>query len=264
MVNKYHVDQSIPDVTEEYIIEKADELYNEYHNKYKITPEEDSELLMAKEIVQSISVGYWDKYVVIGFPTPVFVEKILSYPIIDGVDLTGKIDEFVDYKDNDFLYEIKSTRSITSDYIQKYHMDPQTLTYLILCETNGYETNRIMLDLIKKPGIRQGKNESEASFFKRLMDLYQDLENNFTRESYIISDQIIKKHYRSIKEDCKIIGDLINMSLKKSDKLCTHNYNWCYVYSPCQFVPLCRDGENNMTLAMYRNKTSRNEELEEN
>jgi hypothetical protein len=170
----------------------------------------------------------------------------------------GKIDlQIRSKKDGRYgIMEHKTAAQINVGYVSKIAMDRQTLRYAWAAqEVSGNRMDFVVYNVIKKPGIRQKRDESFSQYVRRVEAMYQDDPNAFYREVIPLSQDLIAK----VPDDDRHIVAEIDRARKIGFY---QNPAHCYAYnSVCPYMRLCVEGVNPDTLADFRRKESPHEEL---
>ena len=94
-------------------------------------------------------------------------EEWIEYPLGNGNRLVGRVDGIAE---DGHLVEHKTTSmNITDEYEYELQWDEQVLAYML-----ATGTRKMWYTVIKKPTIRQKKNESDEDFFIRMCQWYDD------------------------------------------------------------------------------------------
>ena len=171
-----------------------------------------------------------------------FIERV----IYSKIELPGnfilmvKIDGIMLYKNDKFIYELKSTKSATYNGIMAAF--PQALTYYIVAKEK-YKLKGIYINGIEKPQIKIKKNESIKDFIKRLGEKYSS--NSFFDEIIIPSKRQVDQHILFIKDTIK----RIIQAEKTGEYRC--NRFMCRIYGVCVYLPICDYGRTPNVMNRY-------------
>ena len=145
------------------------------NNEFVLDEKQTKELNEQEYITIGMLTAYAKKYVALLRSATVIgteVEGALQFG--DNVTFVLKLDNLLRIREKKILHELKTSKSITPDYVQMIRTDTQTAAYY-----HGYNNifpdskiDEIMYDVIKKPGIRQKKGESYQAFLQRLSEWY--------------------------------------------------------------------------------------------
>lgn len=157
--------------------------------------------------------------------------------------LNGKIDVIASLSGasdhpTPFVVEHKSTSSTIEsdgeDYWQKLFMDPQLSMYMIGAATLGYQCEEAMYDVVRKPSIRQGKNETEDVYIERFKEDVAANPRSYFRRRFIP---------RMSTEVSNFVSDawtLAKTLQRKNGLLPVRNPDQCYAFgSKCAFLNVC-------------------------
>lgn len=182
-------------------------------------------------------------------------EYAFDFNFSKDVIMHCQIDNLIEQKKHLFLHELKTSKFLTSDYVQNIKNDLQTAIYFhAYNKVHKNKLHGILYDVIKKPSIRQKKKESKDQFIKRLYRYYIDSESELfymeeINEPLLSEDRI----FGTIK---KVTDKILSYDMKM-ENFCP-NDRFCYVYRRCDFYELCHKGENKETLANFRKRESFN------
>ena len=241
-------------------LEFTDKAKKEFEKIHIMSTDQDQDFINQQISVSSIINNYniFYKYRIQEIKV-IFLERILQSrlflePISGVFKLTGKIDALIKFNGKMYVYELKSSKSLSYEAMMGYYA--QMMTYYILAKERFPNIAGIYIDGIQKPQIKLGQNEQVEDYIKRLDSLY-------TSEKMFFHDIIVpqSKHLKQFKE---LIEDTAGrISFSEENNAFMHNRFMCRVYGQCEYLLLCDNGENELTMRKYRKTTSANEELEE-
>lgn len=179
-------------------------------------------------------------------------EYELTFDIDDNTAIVIKVDNLLREKKDKYIHEVKTTRTLSKEYVKGIKNDLQTSIYFHVYnaapENKNDKLTGICYDVIQKPSIRLKKKENKQQFIVRLFEYYTG--SNKSQLFYIekIKKLLLSKH------------DIFNLIIKvsKDIRACKSiddfypNYKFCYVYSRCEFYDICHFGENSVTMANFR------------
>lgn len=223
-----------------------------------LSPGEDQEfenqITMMEAMISAYAFEYEDtipKFNVI-LQEQVFYKKIPQTSWTMG----SKIDQiFIDHNNDLFIHEFKFKKTMSIDSIEQYRTDPQLMTYTWVISPK-YRVKGVVIDCVKKPGIRLKKNEQEPEFLERLMEYYLSQNDAFYQNMFPKNKQYLSDNLQTLQAVCKRLDHAIKT------QQWIKNRNQCGVYGKCEFLALCNYGPNPMTLLKYTKKITRHEELE--
>lgn len=163
-----------------------------------------------------------------------------------------KVDNIIKNKKETFIHELKTTRTLTPDYVKNIKNDLQTAIYFHMYNKLNKDNKLagIVYDVIQKPSIRQKQKETKEQFINRLKDWYKGPENVDKYYMETINTPLIDKN--------RIINILtkVNADIKKCLTLNDFypNERFCYVYSKCEFYDICHEGEKPELMANFRQR----------
>jgi hypothetical protein len=229
--------------------------HRENHEKLEpLSAEEEQEFNYQVIAVEAIIKGYAKTKKKFVNSVKVIEKEHKMKKYFSGKKLVSKLDALIVYDDTKYIYELKTMGKMTLNNLMHYL--GQFLFY-----HNAYSGKNIdiFVDMIQKPGIRQGKKESEEEFIKRLEEYYHESER-YGSEIITLSPRLQLQYENELEKVIEEINESFNDIPEKGFYRDRHA---CYIYQPCGFLPLCDNGINPLQMMKYRKKTSRNEELEE-
>lgn len=184
----------------------------------------------------------------------IHADEIFTSSLIGDICISGHPDMILKQINTNkiYIYELKSSSYITKEMIDRYYFDFQTSFYFLLM-MSIYDISGIYFDAIKKPSLRLGKAESEASFINRLDNFYTASSEDelFYQDSY-------KRNTSQLDETINVIKyaiyniDNLNVSVPSIYPM---NRMRCYDFSStCEYLPLCNYGKTPLTLKSYKIK----------
>jgi hypothetical protein len=142
--------------------------------------------------------------------------------------LTGKCDGI----DGDTVWEYKFTSSDRNSTIKSYMISPQLQQYGFV-----FGAKRVILRIIKKSQLRQGKKESEFDFEARVLAEYDSPDCYFEVEV-----PITRPSYENFLRDILTTISFIN-ACKDSDSWPMVAPNCTFYHQACPYLDLCADYE---------------------
>lgn len=179
------------------------------------------------------------------------VEGALEFS--ENVIFVIKMDNIVRIRLEKVLHELKTSKTITPDYVQRIRTDIQTAIYFhfhnIIFEDEPIQ--KVMYDVIRKPSIKQKKTETALEFVDRLKNWYNkpdDSSSAFHIERFdtpgITKDDIINTVDKVTQEMLKT----------KTKEDYYQDFDKCHSYygDVCPMYDLChRGGETKENLVLY-------------
>lgn len=224
--------------------------------KQMIISAEDEQKLNEQEIViEGILEAYAKKYSKFIRETKHIgsEEEIkLSHTTSVGTKVIGRLDNLLERKGNLYIHEIKTASTVTPDYIRNIKNSFQITLYKAMYN-NLYKKKikGFIFDVIRKPSIRQKQKENKHEFLERLYQYYLNENDPMLFYMEIMDNSLISQdkafnvldNVAKDLKNCKTIDDYY------------HNYNYCFVFSRCQYYDMCMFGENNETLSKFSVRT---------
>lgn len=128
---------------------------------------------------------------------PVFAEEKFEIPIRNGYVLKGKIDGvFRDVRDGKLLvHEVKTAAQTGVSYWNRLPLDLQIRIYLFAVQKGyGFQTNKVLYDVFKKPMAQQVVRESETAeeWAQRIGVVYlRDNKKQYERQIIEVRQELI-------------------------------------------------------------------------
>lgn len=170
------------------------------------------------------------------------------------VIIAGKIDDIVQLEDGQWLVEYKTASSIDKGYIDRLYVDTQISLYMLAAQKLGYKPKGIIYRVLKKPQIRQKKDETVEAYLFRMAADYM------ARPDFYFYEERL---YRTTK-DLKQFENELWLETKQADEAAKKGHYFkhstsCSVYGTCPYMPLCTGEAGAEMLFEYK---APNEELE--
>lgn len=227
-------------------------------NEFTLTAEQLEDLGEQEYITKGMLEAYRAKYGKMLRDTKVLGSEVEgSLQFDDNVTLVIKLDNVIRVRKKKILHELKTTKSITPEYVRMIQTDFQTAVYYH-AHNEIWERDKIeevMYDVIRKPSIRQKKNESYQAFLTRLKEWYDRP-----------GDESVF-HIERFKEPKISREDVFNTVDKASQEMlrCKHkedyyqDFKQCSSYygDVCPYYELCHGGgETKENLVLYQVRKS--------
>jgi len=171
----------------------------------------------------------------------------------DNVVFVIKLDNLMNVRGIKTLHELKTSKYITPDYIRMIQTNRQTTIYYraynIIYPKKPIKA--ILYDIIRKPSIRQKKNETKIAYAERLKDWYDapDDMSKFHMERF--SEPIVSEE-EIINTIIKVSEEMIR-SRDKEDYYANHEQCASYYGDICPYYTLCHEGgETRENLLLYQ------------
>ncbi len=211
--------------------------------KFVLLPEEIDKLNMQEFITEGMLLAYEKKYgKMIADMTYLGGEVEGALQFSDDVVFVMKMDNIVRVRAKKILHELKTSKTITPDYVKRIQTDLQTAIYFhfhnIIFENEPIQ--EVMYDIIKKPGIKLKKKESKPEYLIRLQEWYNKPDDGSAfhierfKEPKISADDVINTVDKVSKE----------MLMAKSKEDYYQDFEKCHSYygDVCPMYSLCHDG----------------------
>jgi hypothetical protein len=246
--------KKVPDVdpwkeTEKYFQEEVHKL----RKNVVLTPEDEKEIMEQTTVIPGMLQVYAKKYANrIKRTVLIENEAPIVYDIFgEGkIKLVGKLDNILSYYDRLTLHELKSSKSINLDYLNKIKVDFQTSLYFLIYNILYLKKLvGIVYDVIRKPGIRQKKNEDYQQYMVRLEQWYEATEAGDNK--FFLDER--STPYLSQEATFNTLHQVVrHMDQAKTKEDFYQNFNECFNWGkPCEMFELCHEGEKK-NLVMYK------------
>jgi len=161
---------------------------------------------------------------------------------------TGIVDLKATKKKKKYLWDHKTTSQMDSKSVLKMSIDKQLMGYAYAEKiTTGKAPDYVMYNIIKKPGIRLKKDESDDQFLARVEDEYlSDPNKYFHREVIKVSNDKIKEFEEDFRQVTADIEDTIKNGRWYQDE------SRCLEYGGCPFLELCTGKMCESTMGLYQ------------
>lgn len=181
----------------------------------------------------------------------VATEKSIIYEMNKHVTVVAKLDNVIENQGKRYVYELKNLKSLDAQRIRNIRTDPQTGLYFeIHNRTEKKKENwldGIIYKIIRKPQIRQRKNESKGQFLERLREWYMDSSDvkmhlERLNKPFIAGDAVLNTVD-------KVTQQMLNCKTKEhyyqDFSMCIREWGRCSMYE------LCHEGETPANLKLY-------------
>lgn len=222
--------------------------------QYVLSPEQLAELDRQEFVTRGMLLAYATKYSKMIRDMELMGSEVEgALQISDDVTFVIKLDNIVKIRGKKVLHELKTTKSITPDYVKRIQTDLQTAAYYhfhnIIFEDE--KIDEIMYDVIRKPSIKQKKKETLPEYMNRLAEWYKkpdDYGGVFHIERFkkpgITEDAIINTAVK--------VSEEMLRSKQKDDYY--QDFDKCHSYygDVCPMYALCyQGGESKENLLLY-------------
>lgn len=158
-----------------------------------------------------------------------------TWAVIPDVVLVGTIDAIINVDGKFILVDHKTTSRIDDAYFARLAVDSQVSQYYVGAESLGYDAAGWIHNVIRKPSIKQRKDESEVDYIVRLRE---DIASRpgwyYQRFPVTRSDGQIANHLRNV------CAEIRRIALPDRPQ----NPDACFKWGgrPCDFWPCCSTG----------------------
>lgn len=221
---------------------------------FTLLPEELEKLDMQEFITKGMLLAYQTKYSKMINDMSLLgseVEGALQFS--DEVIFVIKMDNIVKVRAKKILHELKTSKTITPDYVKRIRTDIQSGIYYYFHNIiwPDEKIEEVMYDVIRKPSIKQKKKESKEAFLIRLQQWYQkpdDASGAFHIERFKtpgISEEAIINTVDKVSQE---------MLRSKTKEDYYQDFEKCHSYygDVCPMYALCHEGgESKENLLQY-------------
>lgn len=161
------------------------------------------------------------------------IEKWVSYPLGGDNELVGRIDGMTR---NGILVDHKTTSMSIEEFDYNLQWNEQSLAYML-----ATGARQMIFTVVKKPTIRQKKNESDEDFLNRMINWYDDKTEEKIAMLYIErSDEQVQKFEEGLQKMVAEMQYVIN-----ADNLCRNTTNCRKWGRMCEYAPICLEYDRN-------------------
>lgn len=191
-----------------------------YTNGYCSTEDNSKESAMALA---------YEKYIYPHFHVKA-VEDWVEYDLGQGDTLIGRVDGRAD---DGYLVEHKTTSmNITDEYEYELQWDEQILAYML-----ATGDRKMWYTVIRRPTIRQKKNESDEDFFTRMCQWYdEDTDSKIRLIEITRTDEEVQEFLTSLLNALGEIKIAIDFPQVKCYRNCLHCNHWG---RRCEYSSIC-------------------------
>jgi len=228
---------------------------------FTLTQKEEEQLNEQEYVTSGMLEAYRKKYGAIIRDAKLIASEVEgALQINDNVIFVIKLDNLIRIKLKKVMHELKTSKYITPDYIRMIQTNRQTTIYFRIYNLIFEKSpiNEIMFDVIRKPSIRQKKNESYQGYLKRLEEWY----NQPSDEMSVFHVERIKEHELLISEESVVnLIDKISKEMLASKQKEDYYENWdncsSYYGDVCPYYELChKGGETKENMVLYQIRKS--------
>ena len=213
----------------------------------------DESIEAEKSLVSNILNGYKNCYANEKI-TVLETEKTIRTKIADNTWFAGKVDMIAEVDGRKWLFEHKTTSVLGDNYFNKLAIDPQVTGYLYLVTRKHPDVCSVIYNVLRKPSIRQKKNETVDEFSQRMRDDY------IKRPEFYFQQQEVVRNDRELAEFPEYVKN-IAQEIRYHRNFFPRNPSRCNLYGGCLFRSLCIEYSQELA-STYAQKTSLHEELD--
>lgn len=211
-----------------------------YHGKledlYRDGDFDDSDMSKASAMARA-----YDKYIY-----PVFkmemVEEPFEFKVCPEHTIVGRVDGISDGK---VLVEHKTTSSALDGYEFDLEWDEQIPCYML-----AYGTNSMIYTIVKKPTIRQKKNESDEEFYQRMVEWYDE-----DTQSKIRCFTIVRTADELMQFRVELVKMCDEMERAEASGMLYRNPAYCHHWNTlCEYAQICNNYDPNETYINFERR----------
>ena len=214
-----------------YVQKKLDKL-----SRY-IDPAEAQGLVKQEVVIEGMLKGYFKQY----RKDLNIYEILMSERWVKGRGYTGKLDTMFQHKKKNkiIIVDHKSVGKIDQNSVDMRVQSGQLEELVILGDLDPIPTHA-MYNFIRRPAIRQKKDQDYQQYLDELSHLYTDHSELYLhREVYKLDTEVLEEARDTFKDHCKDIKHAVRTGrFSKNFKSCSMQYGY-----PCIMRPVCRGGK---------------------
>jgi len=223
------------------------------------------DLKVQEAMLTGMMKGYYEVHKEKDFKKWKFIRNELPFDIEDfmntGLNFTGRLDGVIKINTKSdkgiWILEHKTTKDLRYHSIEGVRMSNQALGYMAAAtHLLGEKPRGIIWNVVRKPSIRQKKNQSLKEYCEELVDDYQARPDFYFLRHYV---NIKQSHIDQWAEEMTQAALDLHFCLENPTllQLWYKNTNACANYGGCDYFPLCARGEKRSTLTFYETKEYR-------
>ena len=171
------------------------------------------------------------------------VEDWFEYDVGNDIVLVGRTDGI---SEDGCLVEHKTTSSELEEYEFGLQWDEQILAYML-----AKGMRKIYYTIIRKPTIRQKKNESDEEFFDRMCQWYnEDTDKKIKVIEIVRTDEEVER----FKNDLMVACDDIIKNGEIEDRCYKNTMNCTKWGRMCDYAPVCLNYDRSQTYVEFMKK----------
>ncbi len=224
---------------------RVEDALTEFDGIYPNDQKEADKLEINKTIVRAILEGYFDYY---GDWDGKFMSEMeFDIPIINPATdaksrtfrLGGKVDGLLETEEGNWLVEYKTAGSVNKTYVERLALDTQVTTYIYGVQRQlGITIDGIIYRILRKPSIRQRKDETLLQYRDRLIQDYKD-----RPEFYFYGESLYRSQEDIIEFERELWSITQDMLKCRREGLWYKNTSRCSEWGGCEYMPLCLQEE---------------------
>ncbi len=188
------------------------------------------------------------------------VERTIRIKIARGIWLAGKLDAICMKDDDLWVWEHKTTSSLSCGYLDKVVLDGQITTYLyLLWKETGTLPKGCVYNVVCRPAIHRRQNETIKTYLARAVEGYVSNPRKFFGSQLAFrSVDLITDYEREMKRLGRQIQGCARAGIWR--KAVCNSSMACFARGmPCPYIPICEAGEDSAVLRNYEVKPPHSE-----
>ena len=227
------------------------------------TAEQFERMATDRAVLTAMLNGYFEIYGKGDFKTWRVLRSEVIFNLPDfmnsGFGFTGRMDSIVRINKGKhkgiWVLENKTAGSLSNYHLEQAKIDPQLLGYVSAARHIVGEAPRgVIWNLIRKPSIRQKKNQTLQAFRRELQNDYVERPSFYYYRDYLPVSLKAVEAWESEVTNILLDFELACQQLK-DPYIWYKNPGFCFHYGRCPYLSLCTRGETTRTLSLFRSRS---------
>lgn len=228
------------------------------NEQFVLTPEKLEEVNEQEYVAKGMLTAYARRYAKMLKDTTLLDSEVEgALQLSENVVFVIKLDNLLRIRGKKVLHELKTSKYITPEYIKMVQTDRQMTIYYRFYNLifEKHPIQEIIYDVIRKPSIRQKKNESYPVYLKRLSEWYDTTDDMSKFHIERFKEPVISEE--SILNTVQHVAEEMLKSKSKEDYYENHDHCSSYYGDVCSYYDLChKGGETKENLVLYQIRKS--------
>lgn len=218
-----------------------DEALCTFENIFPISQEEQDKLDITKATCKAMLQGYFSKY---GYWNENTIKEYeFKIPIVNPKTkaksrtfvLAGKVDAITQIDGQYWLIEYKTASQINADYFNRLDLDEQISLYMYAVQrAMNIKPVGIIYRVLRKPTIKQRKNETVEQFCSRLEEDYINRPDFYFFEGKFYRDEVATKQFER-----ELWAFTKQKLYETNNNIHYKNASRCLDFGACEYFALC-------------------------